>query len=242
MKLAIFDYHPIQPFKAYGLTTPFWNVNSDTIIYTWIVLGLIFILCLLGRFALRSKDTIASYLVLNFVASFKTMCTQTLPAFNYKHFAFITSLFSFIFLCTSLSFIPWFEEPTRDLNTTLALGIISFSYIQFYAIKTHGFIEYAKDFFTPFFLMFPLNMMGELATIISISFRLFGNILGGSIVSQLYSGMITTGAIWEMLGILSGMNIIVILFFGLFEGLIQSFVFAMLSLTYLSMAISTDEG
>lgn len=240
--LSVFDYHPIQPFKQYGLTTPFWDINSETVIYTWVVLGIILLLCLLGRFALTKKDSVASYLVLNFVSSFKDLCVQTLPKFNYNHFAFTTALFSFIFLSTGLSFIPWFEEPTKDLNTTLSLGIISFIYIQFNAIRVRGLTDYVKDYFAPFFLMFPLNIIGELATIVSISFRLFGNIFGGSIVSQLYMSMISAGTMWEVLGILSGANIIVTLFFGLFEGLIQSFVFAMLSLTYLSMAITTDEG
>jgi len=240
--LKVFDYHPIKPFAQYGLTTRFWDVNSTTVLYTWVVLGVILILCILGRFALQKKDSVAQYLVLNFISSFKDLCVQTLPKFNYQYFAFITALFSFIFLSTGLSFVPWFEEPTKDLNTTLSLGLISFLYIQFNAIRVRGLSAYIKNYFAPFFLMFPLNIIGELATIVSISFRLFGNIFGGSIVSQLYGNMISAGAMWEVLGILSGANLLVTLFFGLFEGLIQSFVFAMLSLTYLSMAITTDEG
>ncbi len=240
-KLNVFEYHPIRPFKQFGLDGPFWDVNSSTIYNTWIVLGAILVLAILTRLALRYKDSTGYYLATSFAQSFKDLCIQTLPKFVYQHFVFVTTLFTYIFLSNALSIIPGFEEPTKDLNTTLALGIISFLYIQIYAVKEHGFIGYIKNYFAPFFLMFPLNIIGELATIVSISFRLFGNIFGGSIVSGLYTSMISSHAVWEVLGILSGINIVVILFFGLFEGLIQSFVFSMLSLTYLAMAITPSE-
>ncbi len=239
--LNVFDYHPIRPFERYGLTGAFWDVNSLTIYNTWIVIGVIILLVILGRIALERKESIGYYIVTAFTKGFKDLCVQTLPRFSYKHFVFVTVLFSFIFVCNAISLIPWFEEPTRDLNTTLALGLFSFLSLQWIAVRSRGLIGYIKKYFAPFFLMFPLNIIGELATIVSISFRLFGNIFGGSIVAKLWTGFISTHVLFEMLGILSGINIIVTLFFGLFEGVIQSFVFAMLSLTYLSMAIQSEE-
>jgi F-type H+-transporting ATPase subunit a len=90
--------------------------------------------------------------------------------------------------------------------------------------------------------MFPLNVIGKLASIISISFRLFGNIFGGAIISRIYFGVIEGSLIGEMIGLFSGINFLIMLFFGLFEGALQAFVFSMLTLTYLSMSIQGEGG
>ena len=113
-------------------------------------------------------------------------------------------------------------------------------YVQGNAIKARGIFGYIKDYFAPFFLLFPLNIIGTLATIVSISFRLFGNIFSGAIIGKLYLNALAGNFLFEMLGILSGINIILTLFFVLFAGTIQAFVFSMLTLTYLAMAITQE--
>ena len=97
-----------------------------------------------------------------------------------------------------------------------------------------------KEFFRPFFLMFPINLIGHFSKIISISFRLFGNIFGGSIIMELYKNLIAGSILRETLGIFTGINFILLIFFGIFEGLIQAFVFSILTLTYLSLAIQKE--
>lgn len=238
----VFGYQTVRPLARFGFTHYFWDMHIETIIRTWAVIALILILALLARYTLQKKDGVGQFLVLSFVNWFKDLSIQTLGRFYYVHFAMVTALFTFILMCNAISIIPWLEEPTKDLNTTLAVGLISFLYAQANAIKTHGLKEYIKGYFAPFILMFPLNVIGNIASIVSISFRLFGNIFGGSIISQLYTQAIAGNVLSEMLGILSGINITITLFFGLFEGFIQAFVFAMLSLTYLSMAIASSEA
>lgn len=228
-------------FSAFGLRHPFFSINAETVINTWIVIALIMLLLFPVRRLLQKKLGITRYLILQFIESFIDLCTQTLgSSFSFGHFAFITSLFLFIFVCNIIIVIPWTSEPTQDLNTTLALGLISFFYIQFYAIKEHGILEYLKEFTHPIFIMFPLHVLGKIASVVSISFRLFGNIFGGSIISHIYLSAIEGSIIWETLGILSGTNFVILLFFGLFEGFLQAFVFTMLSLTYLSIALQNE--
>jgi F-type H+-transporting ATPase subunit a len=89
--------------------------------------------------------------------------------------------------------------------------------------------------------LFPLNVIGKLSSIVSISFRLFGNVFGGSIISKIYLSFISGSIIFETIGLLSGINFLIIIFFGLFEGFIQAFVFAMLTMTYLSVAIQSEK-
>lgn len=239
-EIELFEQHQINIGHWFGIDSPFFNVSVSTIINTWVVLLLMFGLLFLSRIALAREKSIMRYIALSGVESFMELITQTLGTFVYKHFAFITSIFVFILFCNCIAIIPWTNEPTTDLNTTLALGLISFFYKEYYAIKTVGLWEYFKEFLMPFFLMLPVNLIGHFSKIISISFRLFGNIFGGSIIMELYKTAISGSIILETLGLVSGLNFIILIFFGVFEGLIQAFVFAMLSLTYLALALQEE--
>jgi F-type H+-transporting ATPase subunit a len=219
--------------------SPLFRINSSIVVDTWIILALLIALVCLARFFLY-HTIIGRFIVLQFVQFFIDLTQQSLGTFVFGHCVFAASLFVFIGLCNSAPIIPWLEEPTRDLNTTLALGIIAFLYIQTATIKANGLKSYIAGFFQPFFVMLPLNIISKLSSIISISFRLFGNIFGGSIITGIYFSAIQGSLLFETLCLVSGLNILILSFFTLFEGLLQAFVFAMLTLTYLS--IGTQEG
>jgi F-type H+-transporting ATPase subunit a len=222
-----------------GFSHPFLRINSETVIHTWIILAILFTLLLLIRFVLL-RNPIGRYLAVSYVEFFINLTKQSLGTFVFNHFAFINALFLFILFCNVSSLIPWIEEPTRDLNTTLALGIISFIYTQTVGIRSQGLWNYIKDFFKPIFIFFPLNVIGKLSSIVSISFRLFGNIFGGSIISGLYFGAIKGSWLIESVALFSGLNFAIIAFFTIFEGGLQAFVFAMLSLTYISLSLQGE--
>lgn len=228
----------VKPLAYFGIEHSFFDINIHTIIQTWIVIGIIIVVAVPTSLLLRNHLSILSYALIEYIRSFYEMVYQTLGVyFSFNHFAFITALFTFIVLCNALGAIPWLDEPTKDLNTTLSLGLSAFFYTQFYAIKEHGLWSYIKEYFAPFFIMLPLNIIGKLATIISISFRLFGNIFGGYMITHIYTGSIKGSLIFETLGIITGINILITFFFGLFEAFLQAFVFAMLALTYLSLGL-----
>lgn len=225
-----------------GFEHQFFSISVSTVINTWVVIGIIILLCLITHHMLKHKFGVGRFMIIEFVGSFVELCEQAMGAyFSFNHFVFITTLFTFIFLCNIVIIFPWLEEPTKDLNTTLALGFIGFIYIQVYAIHEHGIKAYIKEYFSPFFLMFPLHLIGKLASVISVSFRLFGNIFGGAIISHIYLNAIEGSFLREFFGLLSGMNHFIILgFFGLFVGFLQAFVFMMLNLTYLSIALQGE--
>lgn len=237
----LLETHYWQPLSYFGLTHPFFKINADTVISTWAVLLVFVVICMPIRSLLRNKSSISRFLIINFCENFITLTTQALGRFQTNHFYFVTTFFCFILLCNMASLIPWLDEPTANLSTTLALGTISFLYIQIYAIKREGFFAYLRSYLSPFFLMFPLNVIGKLASIVSISFRLFGNIFGGAIIAKIYISAINGRVVWEIFGLMSGLNITIALFFGLFEGFLQAYVFSMLIITYLSIAIHGEE-
>lgn len=230
-----------KPLAAFGFTNPFFSINAHIVTDTWILLSILFVCLILIRFFVLKKNSMLRFLILSFINAFIDLCQQTLGFFSFDHFCFITAIFTFILFANCLMLIPFLEEPTKNINTTLSLGIIAFLYIQGSAIKAHGFKEYIREYFTPIFVMFPLHVVGKLATIISMSFRLFGNIFGGATIASIFFSAIKGSLILELLGILSGLNILITLFFGLFEGFLQAFVFTMLTLTYLSIALQLEE-
>lgn len=224
-----------------GYEHSFFTINVTSVLHTWIIL-IILLLILLPIKWLLTNTHIGRFLILSFVNFFINLTQQATETFSFDHFSFITALFSFIFICNIISIIPWLEEPTQDLNTALALGIVSFLYVQGASIKSQGIAVYMKDFFSPFLFMFPLNLVGKLGSIISISFRLFGNIFGSSIITKIYFGAIQGSILAELAGLFSGINILLIGFFTLFEGFLQAFVFTMLTLTYLSIGLKKQES
>ncbi len=140
---------------------------------------------------------------------------------------YIVTIFIFLWICNVIGMIPipGFLEPTRTLNVTMGMGIMVGVVVHATAIKHKGIGGYLKGYVTP---MVILDVIGELAKVVSISFRLFGNILGGAIIILVVSSLV------KFVVLPVGLN----LFFGLFVGTVQAFVFTMLALSYISVAIS----
>lgn len=131
---------------------------------------------------------------------------------------------------------PFLEEPTKSVNTDLALGLIVFLLVHAYGIKNKGVYKYIRSFADDpfemkgplilfFFLnpFFYLNLIGMIANVVSHSFRLFGNIFGGSMIIVIVSSLLKYFL----------MPVGLFAFFGLFSGLVQAFVFTMLAVTYI---------
>lgn len=231
--------HHWRPLTRFNLTHSFFTLNKETIVNTWIVLIALLLFILITRWFIKYRRGITSFITLSFVQYFKDLTSQTLGNFSARHFYFGTGLFIFLVFCNIITLLPWTEEPTTDINTTFALGIISFLYIQYYSIRTQGIRHYLKEFISPIFIMLPLHLIGKLSSIISLSFRLFGNIFGGAMITRIFLQAIQGSLFLELAGL--PLNMIIVFFFIIFEGVLQAFVFSMLSMTYLALAIK-EEG
>ncbi len=132
-------------------------------------------------------------------------------------------------------YIPEPEEPTSNVSTTLSLALLFVLLIGHgSAIKYNGIVGYIKDYFSPGgfigIAMFPLNLVGKAAEIVSISFRLFGNIFGGAVIISVVSGLVYYVVLPPFL---YG-------YFSVFVGTVQAFVYTMLALTYISSGAAED--
>ncbi|MFO7618866.1 MAG: F0F1 ATP synthase subunit A [Thermoplasmata archaeon] len=213
----------IIPFFGHNLT-----FNLEVIIMTWIVMS---ILLIFGFLAASRKHIIPRpFQIIGelFVSQLYALTEDALEKeLGRKYAPLICALFMFLLLSNWIGIIPHMHEPTKDLNTPLSLGIMGFFISHYLGIKTKGWKAYIKAYFDPFFFMMPLNVIGELAKVVSISFRLFGNIMGGSIIILVVSYLVYSVLIPPFLNA----------FFGIFVGAIQAFVFTMLTLVYIAVQV-----
>ena len=182
MNIKPFDHASIAPLSKFGLNHPFFNIHISTLVYTWIAMALLICGGLIARCYLQKKLHPIGISLEVIIKFFINLCSETIGFFKYEYFAFIASLFLFTLYCNMVGLLPFIDEATKDLNTALALGVSSFFYVQYQSIKKNGLVGYLKDYVEPVAFLLPLEIIGKVASIVSMSFRLFGNILGGSIV------------------------------------------------------------
>ncbi len=203
------------------------TLNIKTLIMSWMIMAFLIIFTYLAVYRIKLVPGVWQSLAETIVSVFDKLVSDTLESKDRKYFPFITALFLFLLLCNYIGVVPGCDEPTKDLNTPLGLAILGFVIAHYSGIRYKGILKYAKEYLEPFFIMAPLNLIGELAKVISISFRLFGNIMGGSIIIIVVSHLVYSLVLPPML----------YAFFGIFVGTVQAFVFTMLSLVYIALQI-----
>ena len=149
-----------------------------------------------------------------------------------KYVPLVATLGLFIFVANVIGIIPGFEAPSANLNMTLALALAVFVYYNFEGIRLHGVINYFKHFMGPVWwlawLMFPVEIVSHISRIISLSFRLFGNIKG----DDMFLAVILMLAPWVL-----PLIPFALLTFGAF---LQAFIFMMLTYVYIGGAVQAD--
>ena len=139
-------------------------------------------------------------------------------------FPLVATVFIYIFLCNLAGLVPGFYPPTASLNTTLSCALVVVVFTHVIGIKYHG-VKYIKHFLGPVWWMipiiFPIELIGHVARILSLSFRLFGNMMGHELVLAILFGL--AGAFFAPLPIMA---------LGIFVSLVQAFVFFLLSIMY----------
>lgn len=206
---------------------------TQTIISTWIVMAIITVVALILRATMskwqdvpQSKLQIVVEMVVETINDF---VANTMGAKNSKFAAYFGPLIVFIAI-SNLAGLIGIRPPTADFATTFAFALITFCMIHGFGIKAKG-LAYFKGFFEPVAFLFPINIVGEIATPISLSFRLFGNILGGAIIMGLVYAM------FPKIVIFLGVPAVLHCYFDVFAGSLQAFIFVMLSMTFVSNAM-----
>ncbi len=200
---------------------------TQTITTTWLIMIIIISLSIFLSRKLKIKPNKRQVVAEIIVGGIYDLTKKTMGE-KFKNFAPYVGTLLFLVGLANISGLLGLRPPTADLNTTLALSIMTFFMIHYTGIRMKGVGGYLKGFLEPLPFLLPINIMGEIATPISLSFRLFGNVLGGLIIMTL---------VYQALGVFAVIVPAVLhSYFDIFAGLLQSFIFAMLTMVFISLA------
>lgn len=208
---------------------------TETIRNTWVVMIILTLFSLYVRFRLKKFEEVPNSKLQNIVElgieSFMRFVDSTLG----KQYSYLGNWFFGIFvivLSCNFAGLIGMRPPTADIATTACFGVTSFLIIHFFGIKTKK-AHYFKEYMEPSPLLLPIHIMGELAIPLSLSCRLFGNILGGCVIV----GMFYELPIYCKVAIPAALHF----YFDTFAGGLQSFIIVMLSMTFLKSKLAYSE-
>lgn len=268
MGIDVFEHYTITPLSRFGYFHSFWGINVDTLMYTWLSMLIMLTFIALTRWHVKKyPEGMYAFFVRTFFSFMIGLNKENLGYFDLGAFSFVFGVFLFTLFCNLCGILPVIEESTHDINTALAIGMSCFFYAQFRGLKEKGF-RYFLKFFQPTPIFFPVNLIGQLSKMVSLSLRLFGNILGGVIIWALIKMAVDqvspyyfiivfistalffllywakkNGKIQESKTVKNTSYILMTIafftagiqaFFGIFEGIAQAFVIALLTNMYIA--------
>ncbi|MGA7876114.1 MAG: F0F1 ATP synthase subunit A [Desulfoferrobacter sp.] len=197
--------------------------------YTWVVMILLFVLGALASKRLEMIPKGGQNFFETVIVGIENFMIDITGEEGRFAFPLIATLGFFILISNYMGMIPGFFAPTASINTTLACALIVVVFTHVIGVKFHG-VKYIKHFMGPIWwltpLIMPIELIGHFARVLSLSIRLFGNIMGEELVLAI-------------LFFLAGLYLapLPMMFLGLFTGFIQAFIFCLLSMMYFAGAI-----
>ncbi len=227
-----FMIHGVFSYELFGQTL--WITTSHVCVL--IVMLIIIAFCLLANRAMKRAAEVPGAFQ-NVVELIVEMLDNMIGGVMGKHAAkfrnYIGTIFIFILL-SNISGLLGLRPPTADYGVTFALGVITFGMIQFNKFKHQKVSGVLKGLCEPWPIWAPINIISDFAVPVSLSLRLFANILSGTaIMALIYALLNKVAIIWP-----AALHV----YFDLFSGAIQTYVFCMLTMTYVADACSTDES
>ena len=176
---------------------------------------------------------------------------DTMGKHNARFAPYIGTLFLSSILCTLIGMTNIFRSATADLSVTAAWALVTTGMVWYNNIKYQGFIGWLKGFTEPVVVMTPINLVSEIASPLSLAFRHFGNVAGGGVLTGLIytalSGLSAMlfgwlpGFLSEIPFLAAGIPAFLSIYFDLFSGFVQAFVFCLLTMVYIGGACPPPE-
>lgn len=215
--------NPSVLFFIFGLPV------TKIVVSTWFVMAFLVIASFIST---RKMDFIPKRFLQNvvelFVEAIIYLIEDMSPGNGKKFLSLVGTLALFIGTANLAGLVPGLSSPTSDFNTTLALALVVFLSVPYYGIRTRGAKDYFKDYITPSPIMVPFHIISEITRTFSLALRLFGNIMGEEIVIAI-------------LFLLSPLFVPVpMMLFSIFTGIVQAYIFTILTAVYLSAAVSGE--
>jgi len=210
-----------------------WDIPDHVIMAFLVLLISAVVFPLASRRISRDNPGGFQHLLEMVVGGVKDLLHDIIGHHGDRYLYIIGGFMVFIFISNIFGLFFFLQPPTSNINTTFALSLSAFLYFNTEGIRRQGLVHYLKHFMGPIPLlaplMFPIEMIGNFARILSLGMRLFGNILGEHTATGIFMGMLPFVLPWPMMGL------------GIFGAFLQTFVFIMLTMVYISGAIAAEE-
>jgi len=211
-------------------TIVYWHLGpfpiTATLVFTWLVMALL----VLGSWAVTRKLSTGTsvprgQLLLEILLDgIRAQIREAAGTDSDRYLPFIGTLFLFIVVSNVLTIVPGFRPPTGSLSTTSALALCVFVAVPAFGIASRGLRGYLGTYMEPHPLMLPFNLIGEVTRTISLSIRLFGNMMSGTMIAAI--ALAIAPLFFPII-----MNVL-----GLLIGVIQAYIFSILALVYIASA------
>jgi F-type H+-transporting ATPase subunit a len=201
---------------------------TSTVVTTWTVVAFLSVASYLIGQSLRVRPGVFQNILEWVVESIEGPLQSMIGEGSRFLLPFVGTLAIFIAVVNLTGLIPGLRAPTTDINTPLALALIVFVSVHYYGIRRRGLLGHLKHYVEPIFLMLPIEIAGEVARTISLTFRLFGNMMGEEVVVSI---------LFLVLPLLVPVPMMI---FGIFAGFIQAYIFTILTITYLAGAVKAS--
>jgi F-type H+-transporting ATPase subunit a len=199
------------------------------VVYSWVVMTILIVLGALAAKGVSLIPTKGQNFFEVVIGGIEDFLVETAGEEARWVLPIVATIFIYIFVGTLIGLVPGFFPPTANLNTTASCALTVFVFTHYIGIKYHG-VKYIKHFLGPVWWMSPLifiiELIGHFARILSLSFRLFGNMMGHEIVLAILFAL--AGLFFAPLPIMA---------LGIFVAFVQGFVFFLLSIIYFSGAM-----
>jgi len=208
------DFFPQVAFTIFGVPV------RDTVISTWIMIGLIVAAIVAARRWPAVLDMLVDFL--------SSIISDVMGRPAEPYLPFLGALAIFIAFSNIIGVVPFVVTPTRDINTPLALALAVFFSVHYFGIRAKGAVGYLKGLASPIFML-PLEAISQLSRTLSLTLRLFGNIISTELIVAVIFALVPLLVPLPLVG------------FSMFTGLLQAYIFTALATVYIGAALEAGE-
>ena len=206
---------PQVVFRVFGIPV------RDTVVSTWIMMTIIVgAAAVIGRRRPMALEMVVDFLVDTISSVMGRPAEPYLP--------FLGTLAIFIAVANVIGAMPIIVTPTRDINTPLAMALIVFFSVHYFGIRAKGVVGYFKDMASPIFML-PLEIVGQLSRTLSLTLRLFGNVLSTELI---------VAVVFALVPLIVPLPLIA---FSMLTGVLQAYIFTVLATVYIGAGLEASE-
>lgn len=220
LKLGVTPANPARPIPEY--------LAGEILVIVIIIIGAI---VLRGRLSVERPGKFQH--AMEYVVSFtRNMADETIGHDGRRYVALIGTLGIFVCLCNLLGLIPSIASPTASIQVTLGCAVVAFLYYNFHGVRQFGLLGYLKKFCGPVlaiaFLMFPIEIFSNLLRLLSLSVRLWANMMVGALLEGIFTSLVPVLVPAALMAL------------HVFESLLQAYIFMILPAVYIALAVSEE--